>query len=142
MLSADPVLHFPLGHQKPALGRATKQVSYFLHIRIEQYIHSVGLRTYSHLIVVKAGNLGTSLYRRVRIKRPWAGNLRTQQKRGVGAYYVFMRSRAGWFLVLSGPRILLVVVRALSIPCIIPSNFLSHDFYFFTCHQLPCESCA
>ena len=31
------------------------------------------------------------LYRRVRIKRPWAGNLRMQRKRGVGAKCIVRR---------------------------------------------------
>ena len=33
------------------------------------------------------------IYRRVRTKRPWAGNLRMQRKRGVGAKCVFVRKR-------------------------------------------------
>ena len=32
-----------------------------------------------------------TIYRRVRIKRPWAGNLRMQRKRGVGAKCVVRR---------------------------------------------------
>ena len=32
-----------------------------------------------------------SIYRRVRIKRPWEGNLRMQRKRGVGAKCVVRR---------------------------------------------------
>ena len=36
---------------------------------------------------------GAYTYRRVRIKRPWVGNLRMQRKRGVGAYYVFVHKR-------------------------------------------------
>ena len=48
-----------------------------------------GRRVCETLIMCEPGNI----YRRVRIKRPWAGNLRMQRKRGVGAYYVFVRKQ-------------------------------------------------
>ena len=44
----------------------------------------------------------------------------------------FLRSRAGWSLVLSGSRVLLVAIRALSTLSILLTISLFHDFYFST----------
>ena len=47
-------------------------------------------------------------------------------------FFNFLRSRAGWSLVLSGSHVLLVTVRVPSILSILFFIFLYHDLYFFT----------
>ena len=70
------------------------------YIRIPHVRTCITLHNYYATVIAKrfsfGGSTGFVTYRRVRIKRPWVGNLRMQRKRGVGAKCVVRRK---WHVV-------------------------------------------
>ena len=83
------------------------------HMQIKHARHI--LCVYSLYIIHYLCHTGIHFYRRVRIECPWAGNLRMQRKRGVGAKHVSLFVRK-WHVV--------------SVHCLEVKNL--HQIIFFT----------